>query len=341
MRKLRVLVLMHEDLVPPNSMEGCDAKEIARWKSEYDVVTTLNNLGHEARPLGVKDDLGKVRREILDFKPQVAFNMLEEFHGVALYDQHVAGYLELMRQPYTGCNPRGLMLAHDKPLCKKILSYHRVSTPRFAVFPPGKTVRRPGWLDFPLLVKSAVEDASWGISQASVVTSDEKLADRVAFIHHEVQSEAIAEEYIEGRELYVGVIGNRRLQTFPVWEMFFSKMPHDRPHIATARVKFDPQYQKKYGISTGAAKDLPPDLQQRIAALCKRVYRTLSMSGYGRMDLRLDCDGKVHFLEANPNPNLEFGEDLAESAHAAGVSYEALLQRILNLGLRYQAAWRL
>lgn len=341
MKKLRVLVLMHEDLVPPDSLRGCDDKEIARWKSEYDVVTTLNNLGHEARPLGVKDDLGKVRREILEFKPQVAFNLLEEFHGVALYDQHVAGYLELMRQPYTGCNPRGLMLAHDKPLCKKILSYHRVSTPQFAVFPVGKTVRRPNWLDFPLLVKSAVEDASWGISEASVVTSDEKLAERVEFIHHKVQSDAIAEEYIEGKELYVGVIGNRRLQTFPVWEMFFSKMPHDRPHIATAKVKFDPQYQKKYGISTGAAKDLPPGVEQRIAALCKRVYRTLSMSGYGRMDLRLDSDGKVHFIEANPNPNLEFGEDLAESAHAVGVSYEALLQRILNLGLRYQAAWRL
>lgn len=341
MKKLRVLVLMHEDLVPPDSLQGCDDKEIARWKSEYDVVTTLNNLGHEARPLGVKDDLGKVRREILDFKPQVAFNLLEEFHGVALYDQHVAGYLELMRQPYTGCNPRGLMLAHDKPLCKKILSYHRVSTPRFAVFPLGKTVRRPSRLGFPLLVKSAVEDASWGISQASVVGNDEKLAERVEFIHHQVQSDAIAEEYIEGRELYVGVIGNRRLQTFPVWEMFFSRMPHDRPRIATAKVKFDPRYQKKYGISTGAAKDLPPDLEQRIAALCKRVYRTLSMSGYARMDLRLDSDGKVHFLEANPNPNLEFGEDLAESAHAAGVSYEALLQRIINLGLRYQAAWRL
>ena len=340
MKKLRVLVLMHEDLVPPETLEGYDEKHFLPWKAEFDVLTTLREMGHEAQPLGMSDDLGVVRRTILDWKPHVAFNLLEEFHGVAVYDQHVVSYLELMRQPYTGCNPRGLMLAHDKALSKKVLSYHRIATPKFAVFPAKKAVRPLRRLSYPLLVKSVNEDASLGISQASIVTSREKLAERVGFIHEQVGGDAIAEEYIEGRELYVGILGNQRLQTLPVWEMSFTKMPENMPHIATAKVKFDAEYQKKYGIQTQAAQDLPPGAEERIVSLCKRVYRVLSLSGYARMDLRLAPNGRVCVLEANPNPNLEYGEDFAESAHSIGVSYEALLQRILNLGMSYQAPWR-
>jgi D-alanine-D-alanine ligase len=342
MKKLRVLVLMHEDLVPPESLEGYSEKEILEWKSEYDVVSGLQNVGHEARALGVRDDLGKIREAILEWRPHVAFNLLEEFHGVAVYDQHVVSYLELMRQPYSGCNPRGLMLAHDKALSKQILTYHRISTPRFTVFPRGRrSVRRPKRLAFPLLVKSITEEASYGISQASIVRNDEKLEERVRFVHEQVETDALVEEYIEGRELYVGVLGNRRLQTLPIWEMHFTKIAEGRPNIATRKAKWDPDYQDRRGIETREAADLPDGLAVKIRALCKRVYRVLSLSGYARMDLRLRPDGTVYFLEANPNPNLEYGEDFAESAEAAGISYEALLQRILNLGLDYQAAWRL
>ena len=340
MKKLRVLVLMHEDLVPPESLEGLPDKEAARLKPEFDVVTALRDLGHEVEPLGMLDNLGVVRRPILDWKPHVAFNLLEEFHGVAVYDHHVVSYLELMRQPYTGCNPRGLLIAHDKALSKKILTYHRIATPRFTVFPRGKRPKPPRRLSFPLLVKSVVEDASLGIAQASIVTNQEKLVDRVGFVHEHVESDAMVEEYIEGRELYVGVIGNQRLQTFPVWEMLFAKMPDGVPKIATAKVKFDEEYQKKYGIDTRKAEDLPPGVEERIVKLCKRVYRLLSLSGYARMDLRLAPNGRIYLLEANPNPNLEYGEDFAESAETIGISYEALLQRILSLGRRYHAPWR-
>jgi D-alanine-D-alanine ligase len=270
----------------------------------------------------------------------VAFNLVEEFHGVALYDQHVVSYLELMQQPYTGCNPRGLMLSHDKALCKKILAYHRMLTPRFATFPRGSVGRLRRRLTFPLIVKTLSEDASLGISQASIVHNHEKLAERVEFIHQQVQADAIAEEYIAGRELYVGVLGNQRLQTLPVWEMLFTKMPETTPNIATAKVKWDPSYQKKYGIVTAPARDLPEDTAARIAKLCKRAYRVLSLSGYARFDFRLGDDGRIHVLESNPNPNLEYGEDFAESAETIGISYEALLHRILNLGMRYRAAWR-
>jgi D-alanine-D-alanine ligase len=341
MRKLRILVLMHESLVPPASMEGYTDKQMQPWKTEFDVVATLRDAGHEVLPLGVSDEVGPIRAAVKQSNPHVTFNLLEEFHSVGVYDHYVVSYLELLRQRYTGCNPRGLMIAHDKALSKQILTYHRIPTPGFFLAARGRRVVRPKRLGFPLLVKSVVEDASLGIAQASVVHNDEKLAERVGFVHDQFHSDAIVEEYIEGRELYVGVIGNQRLQTLPVWEMLFTNMPEGVPHIATAKVKWDFEYQKRCGIKTRAARDLPPGAAEGIARLCKRVYRALYLSGYARMDLRLAADGRIYVLEANPNPNLAYGEDFAESAETVGVSYEALLQRIIGLGMRYSAPWTL
>jgi D-alanine-D-alanine ligase len=337
--KLRVLVLLREGHVPPLTLEGVSEEELSPWKAEFDVCETLRRLGHQVLPLGVYDDLAPIRKALRDFEPDITFMMLEEFHGVVTYDFAVISYLELMQQPYTGCNPRGLLLSKDKALSKKVLSFHRIPTPRFAVFPIGRTVHRPKKLSFPLFVKSVVEDASFGIAQASIVHTDELLADRVKFVHEKTGDDAIAEQYIEGRELYVGVIGNTRLKTFPAWEMDFGKMPDDVAKIATSRVKWDSKYQEKHDITTRLADDVDAATQDRISKLCKRVYRALSMSGYGRMDLRMTESGEIYVIEANANPNIEYGEDFAESAETVGISYEALLQRILNLGLRYKAAW--
>lgn len=337
----RVLVLMHEDLVPPDALEGPEQRTSAPWKTEYDVVSELRKLGHDVRPLGVRCDLGPIRDAIVDWKPHIAFNLLEEFHGVAVYDQHMAAYLELMRQPYTGCNPRGLLLAHDKALSKKILSYHRIAVPAFLAVPRGAKFRRPKELQFPLLVKSATEDASLGISQASVVGNDAKLTDRVAFVREQLGTDALVEEYIEGRELYVAVLGNRRLRTFPVWEMIFSGMPEGAVHIATAKAKWDRQYQAKYGIALDAAKHLPSGAAEQLDRLAKRIYKTLDLSGYARMDFRLTPEGKIYVLEANPNPNLANGEEYAESAARTGMNYGDLLEQILHLGFQYRAEWKL
>jgi D-alanine-D-alanine ligase len=339
-KKLRVLVLVHEDLVPPETLDGYTDKEIQEWKTEFDVVTTLREMGHEVRPLGVWDDLGKIRKEVDEWQPHIAFNLLEEFHGVSVYDQHVVSYLELLRQPYTGCNPRGLLLAHDKALSKQILTYHRILTPRFIVYPQKRAVKPTKRLNYPLLVKSASEEASLGISQASIVTSDEKLKDRVEFVHDHVQSDALVEEYIEGRELYVGILGNQRLQTFPIWELEFTKGGDKVPLIATAKVKWDYEYQKKIGVETSAARDLPDGVANAVIKQCLRTYRALFLTGYARIDLRLGADGRAYVLEANPNPNLSYGEDFAESGEAAGLNYENLLHRIVTLGRSYKAAWR-
>lgn len=335
-RKMRVVVLMHEDLVPPDSIKGLSEQEIAPFKTEFDVVVTLREMGHEVHALGVSDDLGVLRRAIEQIKPHVCFNLLEEFHGLGVYDSHVVSYLELMRQPYTGCNPRGLMLAHNKAMSKMICRYHRIPVPKFAVFPMGRKVRRARKLGFPLLVKSLTEEGSVGISQASIVHDDDKLSERVEFIHRTVNTDAIAEEYIEGRELYVGVLGNDRLQVLPVWEMVFPKLRDDAPKIATGKVKWDVRYQKKIGLDTRLASDIDDGLHRKINHLCKRIYRSLGLSGYARMDLRLTPDGRVYLIEANPNPNLSYGEDFAESAETAGLGYDQLLRKLMSLGIGYR-----
>jgi D-alanine-D-alanine ligase len=340
MKKLRVLVLMHDDLVPPETVEGYSDKEIAKWATEYDVLAGIEELGHEVITLGVGSDLGVIRAAITQHDPHVTFNLLVHFHGVAVYDMHVVSYLELLRRPYTGCNPRGMMLARDKALSKQIMAAHRIRAPKFHVFPRGRRPRKPRRLAYPLLVKSVNEEASLGISQASVVTTDEKLVERVTFMHETFGVDAIAEEFIEGRELYVGVLGNQRLQTLPVWELPFDKLPEGTHHIATAKLKWDIDYQQKYKIRTRRAKDLSEAQEKEIAHIAKRVYRALGLSGYARMDLRLREDGRVFVLEANPNPEVKYGEDFAESAEFAGIRYSHLLQRLLTLGMSYQAEWK-
>jgi len=341
MKPLRVLVLMHESLVPPASLKGYTVKEIDEFRTEYDVTDVLEKTGHTVQALGLGDNLSDLRTAITDWKPDIAFNLLEEFQGIVTYDQHVVAFLELMRQPYTGCNPRGMMISRDKVLSKQILAYHRIPTPGFALFRKGQRYRLPRKLKLPLFVKSATEDASLGISQASVIRDADKLKERIEFIHEQTNSDALVEEYIEGRELYVGVMGNERLRTFPVWEMDFGTLPDVMAGIATRKVKWDRAYQKKHGIRTGAAPPLPDGVPAYLDKLSKRIYRTLYLSGYARMDFRMRPDGSVFVLEANANPNISHREDFADAAKAAGTAYPALLEQILRLGGNYQAAWRI
>jgi D-alanine-D-alanine ligase len=340
MRKLRTLVVVHASLVPPESLEGYSDKQIEEWRTEYDVMSALRTSGHEVRCIGVLDSLTELRAQVADWKPDIVFNLLEEFGGIVTYDQHVVAFLELLRQPYTGCNPRGLLLSRDKLLCKQLLAFHRIPTPRFAVSRKGARLQVPRKLKFPLFVKSTVEDASLGIAQASVVEDAARLKERIEFVHQQVGSDALVEEFIEGRELYVGVLGNERLTRLPVWEMVFGSLPESLAAIATRKVKWDKRYQAKYGITTRAAQELPPTVVARLDKLSRRIYRALGLSGYARMDFRVTAGGEVFVLEANANPNLEAAEDFAESARAAEMPYNELLERLMALGLSYRAEWR-
>ena len=333
MKSLRILALMHPDLVPPEARVPRAEEDDVSCKTEYDVVHTLRDAGHEVHSLGVQHELFPIRDAIDQVKPHIVFNLLEEFHGEVLFDQNVVSFLELLHMPYTGCNPRGLVISRGKALSKKLVAYHRIRAPDFAVFPMDRKVRRPASLKFPLIVKSLIEHASIGIARASVVDSDEKLAERVAFIHERVGTDAIAEQFIEGREIYVSVLGNERLVVYPVWELIAKNKPEGEPLIATARVKHDVGYQIRHGIITGQA-DLPPELAAKIAHAARRIYKILELTGYARVDFRLNADGRFYFLEANPNPEIAEDEEFASAVHAAGVSYKELLERIVKLGLR-------
>jgi D-alanine-D-alanine ligase len=339
-KPLRILVIVHETLVPPETLDGLTDQKADEFRTEFDVINTLREQGHEVRPLGIGDSLTELRAAIVDWQPHVCFNLLEEFGGVVTYDQHVVAYLELMRQPYTGCNPRGMMLSRDKVLSKQLLTYHRIPTPKFGVFRRGRKPQIPRRLRFPLFVKSATEDASLGISQASVVDDRERLRERIEFIHEQTASDALVEEFIDGRELYVGVLGNERVTTFPAWEISFGSLSTSAIGIATRKVKWDRAYQAKHGIVTDPAQDLPPGVASLLDRLARRIYRALHMSGYARMDFRLSADGWPYVLEANANPNLEEFEDFGRAAAHAGLAYESLLARIVSLGMRYRAEWR-
>ena len=282
MRRLRILVLMYPDCVPPDSTDGYTEREIIAWKTEFDVVSTLRAAGHDVGPLGVQEEIKPIRDEIESFKPHVVFKLLEEFHYASAYDQHIASFLELMKVPYTGCNPRGLIMARGKDLCKKLVHHRRIAVPAFAVFPMRRKVKRPSRLALPLIVKSLTEDGSFGISQASIVDTDEKLAERVAFVHDRLGTAAIAEQYIEGRELYVSVLGNNRLRVLPVWELQFGNLGgQGARQIATEKAKHDLDYQERVGIVDGPAKT-----SRRRYAPAFSAQRNASTGLWGSMAMR-------------------------------------------------------
>jgi D-alanine-D-alanine ligase len=333
-KKLRVLLLTDAGLEPDTPRLELDGRDAELRKTEYDVVDALEKLGHEVSWVGVKDELAVIRRAIDRRRPHIAFNLVEQFDGLPLFDQHVVSYLELRKQKYTGCNPRGLTIARDKALTKKLLAYHRLPVARFAVFEPRKKVLVPTRLKFPMFVKSLTVEGSEGISQASLVRDADKLVERIAFIHDKTQSPALVEEFIEGREIYVGVFGNELLTALPAWELTMRKLPKAAPVIATDKAKWDPAYQKKIGLKSGPAK-LDDKTAAEIERLSKRIYRLLGLTGYARLDYRLKENGQCYLLEANPNPQIARGEDFADSAKHAGMNYEEIIQKLITLGLGY------
>lgn len=333
-KKLRVILLADESLLPDGKLEDFSEKQRELHKTEFDVRDAIAALGHDLFLIGVSDDLSTIRGGIDAHKPHIAFNLLEEFAGISHFDQHVVSYLELRRQPYTGCNPRGLMLARDKALTKKILAYHGLKVPAFATFPRGRAVRRPATLAFPLFVKSLTEEGSIGISGASIVHDDDKLKERVEYIHRTTNSTALAEQFIEGREIYVGVMGNQRVTILPAWEFAITRREDGTPLIASDRAKWDPSYQRHVGLKTGPAK-LSKKMEAKLVQQSRRIYRLLGLSGYARLDYRITEDGEPYLLEANPNPQIAKDEDFAFSAKHIGMDYPELIERLIQFGINY------
>ena len=333
-KKLKVILLADESLLPAGDLKDYSEKQRELRKTEFDVRDAIEALGHDVISIGVSDDLSTIRGAIDAHKPDIAFNLVEEFHGVGHFDQHVVSYLELSKQAYTGCNPRGLTLARDKALTKKILAYHGLKVPEFAIFAKRRPTKRPESLAFPLFVKSLTEEGSVGISGASIVHDDEKLMERVEYIHRTTNSTALAEQFIEGREIYVGVMGNDRVTVLPPWEFAMTKKEDGAPLIASDRAKWDPEYQRQVGLKTGPAR-LSKKMQAKLADLSKEIYRLLGMSGYARLDYRVTDDGDAYLLEANPNPQIAKDEDFALSAKHVGIEYPELIEQLIQFGRRY------
>jgi len=332
MKKLRVMMVVHYTLVPPDDLSNKDDPRMEKYRTEYDVKTALLTLGHEVQVVGVYDDLAPIRKMNEEWKPHIAFNLLEDFAGNSVFDYYVVSYFEMMRIPYTGCNPRGLLLARDKALTKMILTYHRISVPDFDVFRLGRKISRRRKFTYPLIVKSLTEEGSVGIAKASYVENEAQLRERVALIQEKLHGDAIAEQYIDGRELYVTVLGNTKLEVLPIRELVFGNTEPGTPRMATYKVKWDDKYRERWGIEYQFARNLPDNITERINHLCKRVYHLLDMNGYGRIDLRMTADGELYVLEANPNPGIARDEDCSLSAIKSGLSYEDFIQRIIHLG---------
>lgn len=331
-KKLRVILLVHDSLIPPENLTENDP-DIDKYRTEFDVKNALLALGHEVNIIGTHDDLSPIRAALENWKPDIVFNLLEEFAGNPAYDYYIVSYLEMMAIPYTGCNPRGLMLARDKALSKILLSHHRILVPGFKLFPKGRAIRPVKDELFPLIVKSRTHEGSIGIAQASHVTNNQQLRNRVELIHAMTNDDAIAEQYIDGREIYVTIMGNTRLTTYPFRELLFGDLKSDEPRMATYKLKWDEKYRERRQIDYDFVTDLTPELEERISRHCKRACRILDLNGYIRFDIRLDKQNRPYILEANPNPGISQIEDTAYSAEQAGLDYPKFIQRLIRLGL--------
>jgi D-alanine-D-alanine ligase len=332
MKKLRIAVLLHKGLLPPSSLKGFSKEEREEWKVEYDVISTLKKLKHNVEAVEMFGELNPLRQILQDYKPHIAFNLIEEFHEYPLFDQQVTSYLEMKKIPYTGCNPRGMMISKNKALSKKILLYHNIKTPKFNVFPLNRKIKESSDLKFPIFIKSLSDDGSSGVSEKSLVKNINQLKEQVNFIHRSTKTHAIAEEFIEGREIYVGVIGTGQIKTFTPWELIFNKDRTSTP-IATDKIKWDLNHQKKLGVTTKAAR-LSQNLKNEFSNVSKLIYNALLLSGYARLDFRLSEENEIYFIESNANPHISSDEDFAMSAKHSGFNYSQLIEEIIKTGLK-------
>lgn len=337
LRRKKVLVLCDvSEPIPPESNPSDYIKDES-WETENDVVTTLKRLGHQVSILPVYDDLHIITDYVKNNSVDIIFNLAESFHDERKYEPHLAAYLDLLGLCYTGASPSSLMLCKNKALTKKILSFHRIRVPHFQVSTQQRPLKEIKHLKYPLFVKPLGQEGSDGISQESFVENEKDGLDRINFIHSKLNRDAIVEEYIEGRELYVGLMGRQRVMVFQPRELHFSKVPKGTPKFATYYAKWNAAYRKRWGIRTGKPKSLPEGVQKKINRVCKKVYRNLQISSYARIDLRLTPSNEIVIIEVNPNPALALSDDFAQSALNSGINYDQLIQKILGLALQHKS----
>lgn len=329
-KSLKVILLfdLSVQLAPEEYQEYWKSPD---WKTENDVRKALISLGHEVVPFGIYNDIELFLKLIKEEKPDLIFNLSEAFNGNRDFEPNLAALIQLLGIPFTGADPSGLRLCKDKGLTKEILSYHRVRVPKFVVARKSRPLRSLKKFQFPAFIKPLQLESSEGISQYSYVENEKDALARMKFIHDRLGVDAIIEEYIDGRELYVSIIGNEKLTVFPPRELFFKEVPDDEPKFATFRSKWDEDYRKKWGIDTEWAAAMPEATEKKLVDVCKRIYRLLQIRGYGRIDLRVKENGEIYFIEANPNPSIASHDDYALSANKGGMPFEDLIAKIVAL----------
>ncbi|HEY7315366.1 MAG TPA: hypothetical protein VH643_38900 [Gemmataceae bacterium] len=291
------------------------------------VADALRGSGHKVSILGVHGDLNKLRAGLARRKPELGFNLMETFGDTQLGAVGVAGLLDLLGLPCTGGGPGEIYIQEDKALTKKLLAFDHIPYPEYAVFSPDADLETGGQLRLPLFVKPLRMDASIGIDGHSLVRSTSEMMERVLDIHRRVKDAALVEEYIEGREFYVGVLGNLMPQAFPPIEMDFSGLPDDMPRILDGKAKWD-EKSPQYKGTRSVLAELPDELRARLQKVALDAYRALRVRDYGRIDLRLTESGEIYVIEVNASCYLEQSSEFAAAAAAAGLDYPTLINRI-------------
>jgi D-alanine-D-alanine ligase len=302
---------------------------------EYDqvvpqVARTLRRLGHRVSVLGVHGDVKRLIAGLSRRKPELVFNLMEMFGDNVFGDIPVTGLLDLLGLRYSGSGPGELYLSQDKGLTKKLLAFEDILYPRYAVFSRQAAFETGGNLRMPLFVKPLRSDASLGIGGKSLVHDAVALMERVAAIHKELEDSALAEEYIEGREFYVGVLGNSQPKALPPIEVDFTGFPEGVPKVMDSKAKWD-ERSKEYKGTRSVIANLPDELRARLQKVAVDAYRALRVKDYGRVDLRLTETGEIYVLEVNASCYLEKSSEFAMAAGASGLDYPRLIERIVNL----------
>jgi len=332
---MKVLVAFDFPAAPPKDGDYAAFLKAEDWRPVRNVADAIEKkLGHEVILQGVFDDIMPLVYTIRRKKPDIVFNMLETFKQERRYEGVLAGLFDLLQVPYTGCSAAALTICRNKLYTKQLLSQYDIRVPKSVLFPRGKTNRSIKDLAFPLIVKPLGLEGSDGIAQASFVEDEKALIERVKTVHETYSADALAEEYIEGREIYAGVLGLANLTTLPLREMLFTNFPEDKPKFATFQAKWNPEFRKKWGITNTFAKIDDDQVVKEIEGICKLAFRVLGLSGFARLDLRLTDKNEIYVIEVNPNPNIANDDEIAYAAQRENISYDKLIEKIINFGRR-------
>ena len=329
-KKLKILVIYEK--LPLKNFQIKNYLSLDDWESENNIIDALGNLGHKVILHGIYDDISSFIKLVKKEKPHIVFNLCETFNQNRSLEPNISGLCELLNVPYTGADPLTLSLCKDKGLQKKILSYHQIKVPNFVILEKSTSTDILDQISFPAVVKLLTFEASEGICNNSYVRNKQSCLKRVKYLISKFKTKVIVEEFIDGSEVYISLIGQKSVDAYQPVELCFENYPDKKPRLATYRVKWDKTYRKKWGLKV--VKWEQNKTQETILKnYCKNIFRILNLSGYVRFDLRIKTSNEIYFIEANPNPAIARTDEFFMSINLGGVGYEKMVEKILKLAI--------